>query len=427
VGHASGRGGRGLTRWLTVVVASVVLLTGCTTKVGGAAVKAPVSDTADVSLMDTGTYPTTLGHIFGTAGDDKFAQGVLEAHRLADFVVGPWQIDETISQRPMLELLVQIGSIPTAAYLEKVLGPSFSNVAAKHGYITGFSTRRVSPGAPPSRGLTNAVLRFADPAAAAAAAVELAAANPTVPGDSPHEPAVIDKHPEAIAVRYLQADGDRAVDSFVAHGPYVLYQTGLNSVGHGPQTKAELLVMGCLDRQEKLIDQFVPTDPAKLSSLPLDPSGRILAATLSREGAQLPVNPGVWQRPGWLHFEADPLAASAALQAAGVDYVTQRLATVYQATNVDAAQRLVDHIAGELDRGADVQRLNDRVPGFPDAQCFRRTGPVPPPDSPTTFRMVQWHFKCVARADRYAYTVFSDTEKDAMQQASAQYRILAGK
>ncbi len=41
--------------------------------------------------------------------------------------------------------------------------------------------------------------------------------------------------------------------------------------------------------------------------------------------------------------------------------------------------------------------------------------------------MVQWHFKCVARTDRYAYTVFSDTEKDAMQQASAQYRILAGK
>jgi hypothetical protein len=83
-----------------------VLLTGCTTKVGGTAVKAPVTDAVDMSLMDTGTYPTTLGHIFGTAGDDKFAQGVLEAHRLADFVVGPWQIDETVSQLPLLEVLI---------------------------------------------------------------------------------------------------------------------------------------------------------------------------------------------------------------------------------------------------------------------------------------------------------------------------------
>jgi hypothetical protein len=420
-------GDRGLARWLTVVVVSAVLLTGCTSKIGGAAVRAAASDTADVSQMDTGTYPTTLGHIFGTAGDDKFAQGVLEAHRLADFVVGPWQIDETVSQRPMLELLVQIGSIPTTEYLTKVLGASFSNVAAKHGFITGFSTRRVSPGTPPPRGLTNAVLRFSDPAAAAAAAAELAAANPTFPGDSPHEPAVIDKHPEAVAVSYLQAGGNRAVDSFVAHGPYVLYQNAFSTVGHGPQTEAELLVMGCLDRQEKLLDQFVPTDPANLSSLPLDPTGRLLAATLTREGATLPFNPGVWQRPGWLHFEADPIPASAALQASGVDFITQRLATVYQASNADTAQRLVDYITGELGRSGDVQRLTDRVPGFPDAQCFRRTGALPPPDSPVTFRMVQWHFKCVARTDRYAYTVFSDTAKDAMQQVSAQYRILAGK
>ena len=418
---------RGMARWLTVVVAAVVLLTGCTTRVGGAAVKAPASDTADVSLMDTGSYPTTLGHIFGTAGDDKFAQGVLEAHRLADFVVGPWQIDEAISKRPILELLVQTGAIPTAEYLKTVLGEWFSSVAAKHAFITGFSSRRVAAGSPSPRGLTNAVLRFADPAAAAAAAAEFAAANPTWPGDAPHQPAVIDKHPEAMAVSYLQAGGSRAVDSFVARGPYVLYQNAFSTVGHGLPTEAELLVVQCLDRQEKLIDQFVPTDPANLSSLPLDPTGRLLAATLTREGAALPVNPGVWQRPGWLHFEADPISAAAALQASGVDYITQRLATVYQASNADAAQRLVDHIVGELGHFGDVQRLRDPVPGLPDAQCFRRTGPLPPPDSPATFRMVQWHFKCVARTDRYAYTVFSDTEKDAMQQASAQYRILAGK
>jgi hypothetical protein len=127
-GHA-----KGVARWLAVVVAAVVLLTGCTTRVGGAAGKAKETDSANVSLMDTGTYPTTLGHIFGTAGDDKFAQSVLEAHRLADSVIGPWQIDETIAQFPLLESLVQIGDIPTAPNLERVFGPVFSDVAAKHG------------------------------------------------------------------------------------------------------------------------------------------------------------------------------------------------------------------------------------------------------------------------------------------------------
>ena len=414
-------------RLLAAVVVSVVLLTGCHSEVSGGAVKAKDTDTANVTLMDTGTYPTTLGHIFGTAGDDKFAQSVLEAHRLADFVTGPWQVDETITQFPYLELLVQIGGMPTPPDLERVFGPWLSSVAAKHGYITGFSTRRVSPGTPPSRGLTNAVLRFADPAAAAAATAELAAANPTLPGDSPHEPAVIDKHPEAMAVRYARASGARAVDSFTARGPYVLYQTAFNSIGHGPEKTPELLILACLDRQVKLIDQFVPTDPANLNSLPLDASGRLLAATLVRDGATLPFDAGVWQRPGWLHFAVDPAGSAAALQSAGVDYVAQRLATVYQATNADAAQHLMDFLAGQASHAADVQGLSDPVPGFPAAQCFRRTGPTQSPDAPATYRMMQWQFKCVARADRYAFTVFSDSQKDAMQQISAQYRILAGK
>ena len=92
----------GLARWLIAVVAAVVLLAGCSSEVGGAAVKAKDADTANVSLMDTGTYSTTLGHIFGTAGDNTFNQSLLEAHRLADFVVGPWQVDETITQLPHL-------------------------------------------------------------------------------------------------------------------------------------------------------------------------------------------------------------------------------------------------------------------------------------------------------------------------------------
>jgi hypothetical protein len=44
-----------------------------------------------------------------------------------------------------------------------------------------------------------------------------------------------------------------------------------------------------------------------------------------------------------------------------------------------------------------------------------------------SFRRVLWHYKCVARADRYAFTAFSDEESDVKQQTSAQYRMLAGR
>ena len=37
-----------------------------------------------------------------------------------------------------------------------------------------------------------------------------------------------------------------------------------------------------------------------------------------------------------------------------------------------------------------------------------------------------WHYKCVGRADRYAYTAVSGREDDVKQQMAAQYRILAG-
>jgi hypothetical protein len=415
-------------RRLTVIVAAVlVAASGCKTQVGGGPVKAKETDTANVALMDTGTYPTTLGHIFGAAGNDTFAQRLLEGHRLADFVTGPWQVDETLTQHPFLELLVQIQAIADTDYLGVVFGPAFSRVAAQHGYITGFSTRRQSPGNPPSRELTNAVLLFPDPAAASAAAAELAAADSPLPGQAPHKPTAIDKHPEAIAVKYARADGRKVVESFAAHGRYVLYQTASSGDISGVGKAPELILVMALDIQEKQIDRFVPTDAAKLGSLPLDPSGRMLAATLTREGIALPVNSGVWQRAGWLHFADDPHVTGAALQDAGVDYVSQRLATVYQTTNADAAQRLTSYLVRLVGQGSDIQPLRDQVPGFPDAKCFRRAGPALPADAPATWRMMKWQYKCVAKADRYAYTVFSETEKDVMQQASAQYRILAGK
>lgn len=66
------------------------------------------------------------------------------------------------------------------------------------------------------------------------------------------------------------------------------------------------------------------------------------------------------------------------------------------------------------------------VPGLPGAQCFERTADSVPATDPQSWQRIQWHFKCIAQAGRYAFTTYSDTETDVKQQISAQYRILAG-
>jgi hypothetical protein len=106
---------------------------------------------------------------------------------------------------------------------------------------------------------------FPDPAAATAAAAELAAADRPLPSEPPHEPTAIDKHPEAIAVKYARADGRRVVESFAAHGRYVLYQTASTGEGPGVGKSPELILVMCLDLQEKLIDRlFRPIRPTSV-------------------------------------------------------------------------------------------------------------------------------------------------------------------
>lgn len=130
----------------------------------GVAVKAPVSakdDRAVIAMLDTGVYSVTSGRPLGTAGDERFAQGMLEAQRMAIDVIGPWQVDAGLQYRPPILETMLTGPIPSVNTMTKVkLFPAeVASIAAAHGYITGFSTARVSDPALPGQGeLINAVL-----------------------------------------------------------------------------------------------------------------------------------------------------------------------------------------------------------------------------------------------------------------------------
>jgi hypothetical protein len=135
---------------------------------------------------------------------------------------------------------------------------------------------------------------------------------------------------------------------------------------------------------------------------------------------------GVWDASAWLHFEDDPVKAADLFNSAGVETVTQRMTTVYRTRDVAGAAHVAEQLAADI-RVSDGVHPIPGITGLPGAQCFARPAAGVEPGEPLTVLRVNWPFKCVARADRYAFTAFSRDEKDVKQQIAAQYRILAGK
>lgn len=108
-----------------------------------------------------------------------------------------------------------------------------------------------------------------------------------------------------------------------------------------------------------------------------------------------------------------------------MEAVAQWTTTVYETKTAEGAASLADEIAADLDDRAGVEAISE-VPGLLSARCFRRTTELVPDTAAQSLQRIGWRFKCVARADRYAFTAFSANETDVKQQISAQYRILAG-
>lgn len=409
------------------MVASVVVLAGCSAAVTpGNAVKAGGADAPVVALMDTGAYTVTPGHPFGAVGQDVLRQNLMEAHRMAEFTVGPWEVDDALRMLPTAIDAGLNSPLDSVKMIRDngVMASPWPDVAEAHGFQSGFASARVTSTGP-QRSLQNVVLQFADAAAAAAAAAEMVAKAPPIGDVAPGPPGPLANTPESLAVTYALPGNVSRVDSFTAHGPYVLYQSAVTPsllTGGG----AAVLADGALNLQKKRIDEFTPTAPAALPNLPLDPTGRLLALTLSGPDNAAPLMAGVWAPQGWLHFEYDPVTAASLFKTTSVDAVTQRLTTVYQAGNADGASRIAQDLTKQMsDDLVDVIPI-DGVAGLPAARCFQRNKGALPATSTMTWQRLAWHAKCVATVDRYAYTAFSADAADARQQMAAQYRILAG-
>lgn len=389
---------------LAAAVTAVTLLAGCTTVTSGDATKDPSFKPGDaiVSLLNPGNYPTAPKP--GPAMKPGAESGrLIDAERLGEFVVGPWEVDPT---------LIRIGINVTGTYLDadslvSVEPGPMKQIAKDHQLINGFgSARGTVRSADHHNELVNLVLRFPTPDLAGDAARQFSAQAPTVERASPKQPKSIPGHPEALAHESTTADRTATVSSYTPHGPYVLYQYASSDVNIDTATQ---FIAKSLDLQSARIDKFQPTDPAQFATMQTDPEGLLARTVPTKEHL---IYQGLWGPHGILHFNDDPIPSAANLTTAGVDVISVRGTRLYRAKDADAARQLAQKFA-EPD-GTMPTVPGPTVPGLPSATCQTVS------DTDAKAQV----YVCSAALDRWVYAASSLQPFDVTQRMASQYLLL---
>ncbi|MDR3659829.1 MAG: hypothetical protein P4L86_05365 [Mycobacterium sp.] len=406
-----------MPRRLLAVALATLVVAGCANDKAGQAEKpagGPSSGAVDVNLLGSGNFPIKPTASLGTAGA-PLTGALIDARRMVDNVVGPWEIDPQMVTPGQSRAVM----ITDAASLGSVLPIAVAGAVTAHNLIYGFASDRQGPD---QWRLMNAVLRFPDPAAAAAAAADLSGAVTKLSPTLDH-PVPITGHPDAQATTYsynLNSSPDQPVTvySFTPHGPYVLTQL----VYAPQQDAAAVAVAATLDAQVPRIDQFVPTDPAQFATLAMDPSG-LLAHTMS--APTFPDPPGV--RPldakigGYLpraalHFQDDPIGAAPLFAAAGLQEMTYNQTIIYQVKDAAAATKLVDDLADLTARTEASTSPANAVDFLPGSRCVQSL--VDPTMSQGSI------FYCFAALNNSVIAVHDVDATGARQETAAQYKML---
>jgi hypothetical protein len=380
---------------------TVMLIGACTTNVEGSPVKAEGAapgPTIDPDKLDVGPYPTEPSPALGVAGDPQ--RGVIiEAQRMANNVVGPWEVDPALTKSFAFGAIV----LPSADAMALIGPGELGSVAGRHDFVNGFASAREAD----NKMVLNAVLRFADDGSATAAAADLATTSLQQQGaDGPAKSVPIPNHPDAQANQYSiveRTERRAAVRSFTPHGQYVLMQLALAADGLDAATA---LVSKAIDQQVPVIDDFRATDIAEFADISIDPNG-LLARTLPiAEEEASPVNNTTYERRGALHFQSDPTRSAKLFSDTGTDLVAMAKTNVYQTKDADGAKGVVDGFYAELEG---TSQPANPVRNMPDSRCLQ---------------LEDGAFYCLAPADRYAIETSGPNLLDTQQQVAAQYVML---
>ncbi|MGV0807558.1 DUF7373 family lipoprotein [Mycolicibacterium setense] len=398
-----------------VAITIAVTAVGCTREASEAQPKAAeqagaTSGEVDLAALDPGNYPTKPLPPMGNGGGPQH-RAVLEANRLADVVVGPWEVDPAINEPAGLGL-AGFGGLPILPEKLQLVTSEQAAEPGKPGMITGYvSTRKIEN----QKALINVVLEMKDPEAAKAAAHDMPQKMLDYAGQYDFTKATsvvpIPGHDDAFAVassytKYQQEGLTHTVNSFTARGPFVLMQTAQVS---SDVVEAVSLVAKTLDLQVPAIDGFTATPPADLVNLPKDPTGLLARALPVAKGGETFSNNATLGPRAMLHVERDPIAADKAYREAGVDVAVVGDGWLYRTRDGAAAEKLA---TGYADTQGGNRSPADAVPNLPGSTCNR---------------IGDQNFMCAGAFDRDVFVVQGSRLKDVHQMAAAQYLILAAK
>lgn len=392
---------RALPVWMT----AAVMLTACAATVTGEAVKDP--DARPLVTLDAGNYPTVTRPALGVAGPNG---AVIEAHRMADAVVGPWEVDPSMRK---INASTRVWNQPRA--VSTSMPEPVPTIAAAHRFLTGFSSSRSSDA--PAAALTAleiAVMRFPTVEDAAAAAPKMSAETA-----ARSQPVPIDGHPDASAAS-AEVPGGVGMYSFTPRGVFVIYTWA--RARDGNTDVAARATARALDLQKPRLDAFVPTPPDEFPNLPVDPDG-VLARAVPVAPNELTVVHGSWNPRGALHYSTDPIVSGALFDEAHVTTVANALDTLYRTEKPADSTTLLDGLLAEVSREPNPRRTDiEPVPGLPATRCIDN-GEVPP-GAPKTGSP---RFECRFSVDRFVASLSSQQLEDLHQRTAAQYLMLTAK
>ncbi|MCB0929879.1 MAG: hypothetical protein KDB70_18670 [Mycobacterium sp.] len=369
------------------------------------------ADAAVPALLNPGGYPTAPRTQLGAAGERG---GQMEAHRMFDALVLPFQIEPTLTTN------WDTGLYKNARATKMGMASPISEAVGDHGFVVGIQVTGIA-GADPriaDLSLSNGWLRFPDDAKATASVADMATRAKTVslPMDltgkpSATQPVAVPRHPGTAAVTFTTDPRAVHVLAFTARGPYVLTQ-------HAWSTRdgvdAAELVAKTLDEQIPLVDSFVPTAIDALASLPLDPTGMVARTMEPPEDYGRTVEKGSYGPHGGLAQFQYPAPLEPIFTAAGVTTVTLGETVTYKVRDADAATTMASALAA-VENPYREYEPSDGVPGMPGSHC-RVFGT-------STLR----DYSCTAAAGDVVFGYSGAQEDQVHQVMSAQYLILEAK
>lgn len=404
-----------------IAAAAAVLTIGAVTACAGATPAAePAASSAtsvavatvadvDVAALDTGDYPTSPAPAFGDAPPEEVV-GV-DAQRMAEFVVAPYEIDPELDDPTLPTLVVRNYKMLKGVFDQTVIEVPANQSSALYGFITSATTPTADRGQR-GRALTNLVMRYTDPTAAADAARQMSEAAALRPGAMAVE---IPGMPGSYGISGTELSENVTLAAFTPRNDYVLY-TWISA----PQDQAARLepsLVHALELQGPLIDRF-PRLPTKAQNggqrtpLEIDQNDILIYALPAEEDAPLgDIDRGVYGPRGMSHFYLPPAEVFRTLTEHGSEHNAVYKTTVYRAdTEQDATEMLTEF--DTMNRTGGWTSMASPQ-GLPNAHCFTRTSEFGE------------QFYCSVQVGRYIGEATAlDDRTDVLQQISAQYLIL---